>query len=171
MLVAEGDDPLRSALDRGLQENGYIVDTAADGNQALVNLRECEYEVVVLDWEMPSVSGIDVVRHMRRRRDRTPVLMLKARGATADRVAGTNLGADDCLVKPFDFAELVARLRALRRRPALALVPQLVCGNLVMDTGSSEVTKYGELVALNVTELSLLDAEFGGQPAEGAKAR
>src|SRR5665213_1651316 len=134
VLVAEDDDPLRSVLERGLREHGYAVDAVADGDQAAAHLRAYEYQVVILDWRMPKRSGIEVVKDMRQQGDRTPILMLTARDATTDRVTGLNLGADDYLVKPFDFSELLARLQALQRRPALTVVPQIVCGDLCLDT-------------------------------------
>jgi DNA-binding response OmpR family regulator len=157
VLVAEDDDALRSVLERGLQENGYVVDAVADGEQAIAFLREYEYEIAVLDWRMPKKTGIDVTEDMRRRGNRTPVLMLTARDATADRVAGLNLGADDYLVKPFDFAELLARLLALQRRPALTLAPQITAGDLRLNTVTREVTKGGQALLLTATELGLLE--------------
>jgi DNA-binding response OmpR family regulator len=165
VLVAEDDGPLRSVLARGLREHGYAVDAVADGDQAAAHLREYEYEVVVLDWRMPKRSGIEVVRGMRERDDRTPILMLTARDATADRVTGLNLGADDYLVKPFEFSELVARLQALQRRPALTHAPQIVSGDLHLDTITREVTKDGEPVILTATEFALLELFLRRSPA------
>ena len=104
---------LRSVLERGLRENGYVVDAVADGAWALRFLRTYDYEVVVLDWRMPAVSGLEVVRELRQRGSQVPVLMLTARDAPTDRVTGLDEGADDYLVKPFDFEELLARIRAL----------------------------------------------------------
>ena len=121
VLVAEDDPGLRSVLERGLREHGYVVDAVIDGRDALSHLRSYQYEVAVLDWRMPNTTGIEVVTEMRARGDRTPVLMLTARDATIDRVEGLNKGADDYLVKPFSFAELVARVAALQRRPALTV--------------------------------------------------
>ena len=164
-LIAEDDGPLRSVLERGLSENGYAVDAVADGEQAVAFLREYDYAVVILDWRMPKMSGTDVVQHMRRGGDRTPILMLTARDSTADRVAGLNLGADDYLVKPFDFAELLARLQALQRRPALALVPQIVCGGLLLDTTTREVRKNGEPLTLTAKEFSLLELLLRRSPS------
>jgi DNA-binding response OmpR family regulator len=157
VLVAEDDDALRSVLERGLQENGYVVDAVADGERAIAFLREYEYEIAVLDWRMPKKTGIDVTEDMRRRGNRTPILMLTARDATADRVAGLNVGADDYLVKPFDFAELLARLLALQRRPALTLAPQITAGDLRLNTVTREVTKDGQALLLTATELGLLE--------------
>jgi len=122
-LIAEDDAALRGVLERGLREDGYVVDAVADGEMAARMLRSYEYAVAVLDWRMPHKAGIDVLDEVRRAGIRTPILMLTARDAPADRVTGLNRGADDYLVKPFDFSELLARLRALQRRPALALDP------------------------------------------------
>ncbi len=135
MLVAEDDAALRSVLERGLRENGYVVDAVADGATALQHLRSYDYDVAVLDWRMPERSGIEVVAEARRRGDRTPIIMLTARDTASDRVAGLNEGADDYLVKPFDFTELVARVQALQRRPPLALDPVLECADLRFDPG------------------------------------
>ena len=163
--MAEDDDPLRSVLERGLQEHGYAVDAVADGDQAVAHLREYDYEVVVLDWRMPKRSGIEVVQGMREQGDRTPILMLTARDATIDRVTGLNLGADDYLVKPFEFSELVARLQALQRRPALAFAPQIVRGDVHLDTITREVTKNGEQLILTATEFALLELLLRRSPA------
>ena len=165
LLVAEDDGPLRSVLERGLRENGYIVDAVADGDRALAHLRAYEYDVAVLDWRMPKLSGIDVVDRARRLGDRTPILMLTARDATEDRVVGLNTGADDYLVKPFAFSELLARIQALQRRPPFTLAPQLVCGDLTLDTVTREVTSAGETVVLTATELGLLELLLRRSPA------
>jgi DNA-binding response OmpR family regulator len=163
VLVAEDNDALRSVLERGLREDGYVVDAVADGNQAVDYLRECE--VVILDWRMPKMTGIEVVQHMRRQGNRTPILMLTARDATEDRVTGLNAGADDYLGKPFEFAALLARLQALQRRPAFTRAPQIACGDLYLDTATSEVTKAGEAVILTTTELGLLEPLLRRSPS------
>jgi len=119
LLVAQDDAGLRSALERGLLESGYVVDAVADGEQALHLLCTYDYEVAIVDWVMPEVSGIDVVRELRRCGSRLPVLMLSARDAPGDRVAGLDAGADDYMVKPFDFGELLARIRAMQRRSSV----------------------------------------------------
>jgi DNA-binding response OmpR family regulator len=165
VLVAEDDGPLRSVLERGLRENGYIVDAVADGEQAVSYLRAYEYDVAVLDWRMPKLSGIEVVDRARQRGDRTPILMLTARDATEDRVTGLNTGADDYLVKPFAFSELLARLQALQRRPAFTLSPQLACADLSLDTVTREVTAAGEIVVLTAIELGLLELLLRRSPA------
>src|SRR5271154_5688623 len=116
VLVAEDDDALRAVLERGLQRAGYVVDSVSNGSDALAYLRAYEYEVVVLDWRMPEMSGLEVLQSLRRSGVAVPVLMLTARDMPADRVLGLDEGADDYVVKPFDFPELLARLRALQRR-------------------------------------------------------
>ncbi len=157
VLVAEDDAALRAVLDRGLRENGYVVDAVPDGDAAELYLRTYDYEVAIIDWRMPGLTGLEVVERLRRRGVRTPVLMLTARDSTADRISGLNGGADDYLVKPFEFGELLARLRALMRRPALSLGSRLECGDLVFDPDVREVTVAGNPVDLTWTETGLLE--------------
>ena len=157
LLIAEDDPGLRSVLERGLQRAGYVVDAVADGERALRYLRAYEYEVAVLDWQMPGTSGMDVLRALRRRGSQLPVLMLTARDTTADRVEGLDAGADDYLVKPFQFVELLARIRALQRRPPQVLDPVLVVGDLELNPATRQVTRQGELIPLTSRELSILE--------------
>lgn len=157
VLVAEDDEPLRSILERGLRENGYVVDAVPDGYSAIRHLRAYQYEVVVLDWRMPKLSGLEVLEHARRRGVRTPILMLTARDAISDRVAGLQAGSDDYLVKPFEFAELLARLQALQRRPALSVDTQLGCGDLRLDPLTRIVTIRGEPVPFTAIEIGVLE--------------
>jgi DNA-binding response OmpR family regulator len=157
VLVAEDNRGLRDVLARGLRENGYAVDAASGGEAALSFLRAYDYAVAVLDWRMPGVSGLDVLHDMRRRGLATPVLMLTARDAPADRVTGLDHGADDYLVKPFDFGELLARLRALQRRPPAVLATKLVIGDLVMDPAAREVRIGSRSPALTGTEHGILE--------------
>lgn len=165
ILVAEDDDALRSVIERGLTEAGYVVDAVPDGDVALAYLDAYEYEVVVLDWRMPHVSGIDVLGRVRAGSSGVPVLMLTARDAPADRVAGLDAGADDYLVKPFDFAELLARLRALRRRPATSLQPVLECGNLSLEPSTRQATIAGRPLLLTQTELAILELLLERSPS------
>lgn len=162
--MAEDDGALRSVLERGLRENGYVVDSVADGKAALRYLRAYEYDVAVLDWRMPENTGIEVVAQARARGNRTPILMLTARDTPADRVAGLNEGADDYLVKPFDFAELIARVQALQRRPPLAVGPVLECGTLRFDPATREVTDSGIPLALTAIESSLVELLLRRRP-------
>jgi DNA-binding response OmpR family regulator len=157
VLVAEDDRSLRSVLERGLRENGYVVDVVAGGVDAVKWLRAYEYEVAVIDWRMPGKDGIDVVQEIRRLGMKTPILMLTARDAPADRVTGLRSGADDYLVKPFDFDELLARIDALQRRPALKVSPQLEIGDLHFDPATRKVTVAGESISLTATELGILE--------------
>jgi DNA-binding response OmpR family regulator len=165
VLVAEDDKALRSVLERGLREDGYVVDTVEDGEAALRHLRAYDYDVAVLDWRMPALSGLQVVSEARRRGDRTPILLLTARDTPADRVTGLDEGADDYLTKPFDFPELIARLRALQRRPPLTLSPVLECGDLHFDPATREVTVAGQPVTMTATESALVELLLRRSPA------
>src|SRR5580692_12313494 len=114
VLVAEDDEALRSVLERGLQRAGYVVDAVADGYEALEYFKAYDYAVAIVDWRMPKMSGIELVQSLRRSGAGVPVLMLTARDMPSDRVLGLDEGVDDYMVKPFDFPELLARLRALQ---------------------------------------------------------
>jgi two-component system OmpR family response regulator len=157
VLVAEDDEGLRSVLERGLKENGYAVDTACDGEQALRYLDTYDYEVAILDWRMPKVTGLEVIQRLRRRGSALPVLMLTARDTATDRVTGLDQGADDYLVKPFDFAELVARVRALQRRGEAVQSLTITVADLTLDTVTREVTVGTEQPRLTAIELGLLE--------------
>ena len=157
VLVAEDDEGLGRVLARGLREQGYVVDLVPDGETAASYLRFYQYEVAVLDWRMPRLSGLDLVRRLRRAGTPTPVLMLTARDTPMDRIAGLDAGADDYLVKPFDFGELLARLRALQRRPPVSRSPRMVIGELEFDPATREVTVCGQRPALTGIELGILE--------------
>ena len=165
VLVAEDDAGLRSVIERGLREHGYVVDAVSDGMRALQHLRSYDYDVAVVDWRMPEKSGLEVVTEARRHGDRTPMLMLTARDTPADRVTGLNHGADDYLVKPFDFSELVARIQALQRRPALALQPVLACADLQFDPSTMELSIDGSPVALTAIETSIVELLLRRSPS------
>jgi len=169
VLVAEDDTGLRNVLARGLREQDYVVDAVADGEEATRYLRSYEYELAVLDWRMPGMSGLDVVRWMRRHRMQTAVLMLTARDAHADRVTGLDEGADDYLVKPFDFAELLARMRALQRRPSTVQQPELVVGDLRFDPATRQVRVGSQEPVLTATEYSILEVLVRRSPAVVAR--
>jgi DNA-binding response OmpR family regulator len=165
ILVAEDDRALREVLSRGLREHHYAVDAVADGAAAIRFLRSYEYAVVVLDWRMPEVSGLDVLGWLRRQDSATAVLMLTARDAHADRVAGLDAGADDYLVKPFDFDELLARMRALQRRPRVAHPPQITVGDLRFDPAARRIWAGDRELSLTGTELGILEALMRHSPA------
>jgi len=163
VLIAEDDESLGEVLARGLREQGYVVDLVPDGETAASYLRFYQYEVAVLDWRMPRLSGLDLVQRLRRggaangANGATPVLMLTARDTPADRIAGLDAGADDYLVKPFDFGELLARLRALQRRPPVSHSPRIKIGEVEFDPAAREVAIRGERPALTGTELGILE--------------
>ena len=165
VLVAEDDTGLRNVLARGLRENDYVVDSVADGEEALQFLRSYDYELAILDWRMPGMSGLEVLRWIRRHQRPTPVLMLTARDAHADRVTGLDEGADDYLVKPFDFAELLARLRALQRRPQTVQQPELIVGDLRFDPATRTVAVAGREPVLTATEYGILELLVRRSPA------
>jgi DNA-binding response OmpR family regulator len=157
LLVAEDDAALRDVLTRGLRDHGYVVDAVANGEEAIRYQRVNEYALAVVDWRMPVMSGLELVGELRRRGSKLPVLMLTARDTPADRVAGLDGGADDYLVKPFDFEELVARLRALLRRAPDLSPPTLVVGDLTLDPATREVTVAGRHPSVTPIELSILE--------------
>jgi DNA-binding response OmpR family regulator len=165
VLVAEDDAALRSVLERGLREAGYSVDVVGDGEAAVAYLRSYDYAAVVMDWRMPNQSGYDAIAKARQAGIRAPILMLTARDTHQDRVAGLDAGADDYLVKPFDFGELLARLRALQRRPAHPAPVVLACGNLVLDPASRTAEVAGEALTLTGTEFSILELLMRRAPA------
>jgi two-component system copper resistance phosphate regulon response regulator CusR len=165
LLVAEDDDELRDVLRRGLIEADYVVDTVADGEEALNYLRVYEYALCILDWRMPRLSGIEVVAKARQRGVRAPFLMLTARDAPVDRIAALDEGADDYLIKPFDYGELLARVRALLRRPAGDRAPKLRCGSLVLDPSTREVFVDGDLINLTARESAVLELLLRRSPA------
>ena len=157
MLVAEDDERLGEVLSRGLREQGYVVDLVRDGETAGNYLRLSSYEVLVLDWRLPRLSGLDLLTRLRKAGTGTPVLMLTARDTAADRIAGLDAGADDYLVKPFDFGELLARLRALQRRPRVSQPPRMVIGDVEFDPATRQVLVRGRPPALTSIEFGILE--------------
>jgi DNA-binding response OmpR family regulator len=156
VLVAEDESRVAEALARGLRREGLAVDVALDGASALLKARLTDYDVVVLDRDLPEVHGDEVCRALAG--EHAKLLMLTASGSVEDRVDGLGLGADDYMVKPFAFTELVARVRALARRNGVARPPVLRSGDLVLDPARREVWRGGELVELTPKEFGLLEA-------------
>lgn len=157
LLVVEDDPRLAHVIARGLREEAYAVDVSATGEDAIVQAVVNSYDAIVLDVMLPGIDGMAVVATLRRRGIRTPVLMLTARDAITDRIAGLDHGADDYLVKPFDFGELLARLRALLRRPEALLAMQLRIADCEIDLQSHAVARGGVAIALTAKEFALLE--------------
>jgi two-component system OmpR family response regulator len=157
ILIVEDEQKMARVLRRGLEEEGYAVDIANDGVDGLHMATENDYDGVVLDVMLPALDGIEVCRQMRERGRWAPVLMLTARDGVSDRVRGLDVGADDYLVKPFSFDELVARLRALLRRGARERPAVLAVGPLKLDPASRRVEREGKLIELSPKEHSLLE--------------
>ena len=165
ILIAEDDPGLRDVLVRGFEDHGYYVDSVDRGDDAIDMLKFYDYDVAVIDWRMPGAEGIDVVAWARRHDRPTALLMLTARDAPPDRIRGLDTGADDYLVKPFDFGELVARVRALQRRPRGVDGPVLRRGELALDPVRREVTVDEVPLALTPTEYSILELLVRRSPA------
>jgi two-component system OmpR family response regulator len=157
LLLVEDDPKLARAVSRGLRHEGFAVDVASDGEAALRDARVWDYDAIVLDVMLPGRDGFGVCRALRERGCWAPVLMLTARGQVADRIGGLDAGADDYLVKPFDFGELLARLRALLRRAPAERPPLLEVGDLRVDPATHAVTRAGEPVELSAREFAVLE--------------
>ena len=157
ILVAEDHAPLARSIANGLREEGFAVDLTGDGEEALQLARHNPYDCVVLDVMLPGRDGWSVLQHLRRAGIKSPVLMLTARDAVEDRVKGLNLGADDYLVKPFAWEELVARVRALVRRGHDQKSPLLRVADLEIDTAGKQVHRAGKLIPLSAKEYALLE--------------
>jgi DNA-binding response OmpR family regulator len=157
LLVVEDFQPLRESLVQGLREAGFAVDEAADGQTALWHARDGGHDVIVLDIMLPKVDGLSVLRQLREERSRSMVLFLTAKDTPQDRITGLELGADDYLVKPFVFAELLARVRAMIRRKYDTTSTVLRIGDLEIDTTSRVVQRAGKHIDLSGREFALLE--------------
>jgi two-component system, OmpR family, response regulator len=157
LLLVEDDAKLARAVVRGLRHEGYAVDVVGDGDAALTQAAVWEYDGIVLDVMLPNRDGFDVCRTLRERDCWAPILMLTARGQVGDRIRGLDLGADDYLAKPFDFGELLARLRALVRRAPAQRPARVQVGDLVVDPSTHEVARAGVAVALTAREFGVLE--------------
>ena len=157
VLVVEDDPEVRDVLTRVIREAAWAVDAAPDGRRALDLLRGNTYDLAVLDVGLPDVDGFELCRQLRAGGDRTPVLLLTARNAVNDRVRGLDAGADDYLAKPFAVSELLARLRALARRPAAAHDPVLTLADLSLDPATRRAERAGSTITLTAREFALLE--------------
>ena len=157
ILVIEDQPRMSALLCRGLSEEGYAVDTAADGIDGLWRATEFDYDTIILDLRLPGIDGFAVCAHLRERDRWAPVLMLTARDAIEDRVRGLDTGADDYLTKPFALAELLARVRALLRRGPLPRPITLTAGDLTLDPATRAVRLDGQPIRLTAREFALLE--------------
>ena len=157
ILVVEDEPRITAFIKRGLEEENYAVDAAYDGEEALDWVAVVDYDLIILDVLMPKLNGIQVCQEVRRRGNPVPILMLTARDAIEDRVQGLDSGADDYLVKPFAFQELLARIRALLRRSGDAKTTRLQVGDLILDTLTRQATRAGRIIELTAREYALLE--------------
>jgi heavy metal response regulator len=156
ILVVEDEKKVARFVQRGLEAEGYAVDVVHDGDTGLARSLEGDYDAIVLDLALPGRDGLAVLRELRARRSSVPVLLLTARTGVTDKVAGLDLGADDYLTKPFEFVELLARLRAILRRGG-STPPRLALADLTLDPATREVTRAGRRIDLTVREYALLE--------------
>jgi len=157
ILIVEDEHKIANALKRGLEQEAYAVDVAYDADEGLSSALTGEYDLIVLDRMLPGlIEGVDICKEVRAHHIHTPIIMLTAKDRISDRVQGLNSGADDYLIKPFAFEELLARIRALLRRPEEALDTQLKLDDLTLDTVNYEVRRAGRLIPLSNKEYSLL---------------
>lgn len=157
LLIAEDDPALRGLLARRLTQEGYAVDAYEDGADALTAALGAQYDIMLLDIMLPGLDGLSLLRMLRSRGVIAPVMMLTARGAVEDRVEGLDLGADDYLVKPFAYEELLARIRALLRKHTQNKTVRLTCSDLVMDTVAHTVVRGERAIRLTAKEYALLE--------------
>jgi len=158
LLLAEDDRMIGESVQRGLKQDGFAVDWVSDGRAAELALAERVHDLLVLDLGLPRKTGLDVLRSMRQRGDSRPVLIVTARDAVTDRVAGLDAGADDYVVKPFELTELAARIRALLRRSAGRAEPLVAYGDIELLPDTREVRLRGEPVGLSPREFAVLEA-------------
>ena len=157
ILLVDDEQPAAQMLAKGLRERAYAVDIAADGEAALYQLAINEYDLIILDVMLPLKDGLTVCRELRAAGSAVPILMLTARDAVQDRIAGLDTGADDYLTKPFDFHELLARVRALLRRGPALRPDKLVIADLTIDTRARQVKRDGRTIRLTAKEYALLE--------------
>lgn len=157
LLIIEDDRKVASFIKQGLEEERYIVETAADGITGLEMAMNNPFDAILLDIMLPGRDGFSILKELRDAGVQTPVIMVTARGATEDKIAGLDLGADDYLAKPFNFDELAARLRAIMRRSSSEKSTKLRCADLVLDTVSHLAYRFGREIELTTKEYALLE--------------
>jgi two-component system OmpR family response regulator len=157
VLVVEDEAEMARLLQRGLQEEGYAVDLAGEGAEALWLASENPYDVILLDLMLPDTDGVEICRRLREKGIWAPVIMVTARDAIEDHVRGLDVGADDYMTKPFSFAELLARMRALLRRPPAERPSVLAVGDLILDPGTRQVWRGEIVITVTTKEFALLE--------------
>ena len=157
LLLVEDDEGIERFVAKGLRENAYAVDVAANGKDALYQAEINTYDLIILDVMIPGKDGFEVCRELRSNGAKLPILMLTARDAVEDRITGLDTGADDYLTKPFEFGELLARLRALLRRGGEVLPSKIVVGSLEIDTSGQKVRRGGKEISMTAKEYALLE--------------
>lgn len=157
LLVVEDEPKIADSLKKGLEQEGFAVDKAGDGVEGYDFASTESYDLIILDLMLPSMDGMELCRQLRERDVKVPILMLTARDNIEDKVKGLNNGADDYLTKPFAFEELLARIRALLRRPPKEISSELSCGDLSIDINGQEVMRQGQKISLSRKEFSLLE--------------
>ncbi len=157
VLIVEDEHKIANSIKKGFEQEAYAVDVAYDGEYGYDLAATEDYDVIILDLMLPKLSGLEICRRLRQEEIHTPILILTAKGQVQEKVEGLNAGADDYLAKPFSFAELLARVRALTRRPQLSLPTVLTCQDLSLDTVSFEVTRGGKPIKLSKKEFALLE--------------
>jgi two-component system, OmpR family, response regulator len=158
LLIVEDNAGILSALEKGLREEGYFVDTASDGVEARYKMQNWEYDGIVLDVALPEVDGITLLKELRRNHRATPVIMLTSRSSTTDKIRGLDVGADDYLVKPFDFEELLARIRSMIRRAMSNMEPEIDLGEVKINPQNRTVERSGKTIELTRQEYAFLIA-------------
>jgi two-component system, OmpR family, response regulator len=157
ILVVEDEWRIAQAMKKGLEQERYVVDTAGTGTEGLDLAMTDDYDLILLDLMLPEMDGLQVCREIRAKANHTPILMLTAKDQIGDKVQGLNTGADDYLTKPFAFKELVARVRALARRPREAVAPVLTAQDLVLDPSRYRVERAGQSIQLSNKEFAILE--------------
>lgn len=157
ILVVEDEKDLRQVVEKRLKADDYSVDGCEDGEEALYYIRHTEYDIIIMDIMLPKLDGISVLKQMRKEKMKTPVILLTARDSIDDRVNGLDAGADDYLVKPFAFDELLARVRVLLRRKSDDISNVYTLGDLVLDVGKRTVERQGKSIDLSSKEYAILE--------------
>lgn len=157
ILVVEDEHKIANAIKQGLEQESYAVDVVYDGEQGLANAMNDDYDLMILDRMLPGVDGLTICRELRKANNHSPILILTAKDQIRDRVMGLDSGADDYLVKPFAFEELLARIRALLRRPTDTTSPVLSAQDLTLDPANFDVKRQGKTIDLSKREFALLE--------------